>query len=79
MEWFDDIFDVLDIDDDNDAELSNALEEYNQDFDFDYLHTNVDEELMVIEDDSLIDDDHGSKVRLIYTCCKYDIRYSPII
>jgi len=65
MEWSDDIFDVPDNDNDNDAELSNAIEEYNQDFDFDYLHTNVDEELMVIEDDTLIDEDHDSKVRLL--------------
>jgi hypothetical protein len=79
MDWFDDIFDVLDNDADNDAELSNVLEEYNHDFDLDYIHTNVDEELMIIEDDSLTENDHVSKVRSIYTCCIYNIRCSPMI
>ena len=67
MECFDDLFDILDNDDDNDDdELSNVIEEYNQDFDFDYINTNVDEEAMIIEDDSLTDNDHSNKVNLIY-------------
>ena len=68
MEWLDDIFDVLDNDDDNDDEISNVVDEYNQDFDFDYINTNVDEEAMIIEDDSFTDDDdHDNKVNSIYS------------
>jgi len=37
-----DIFDII-LDDDK-YEQENILEEYNEDFDFDFIHTNVDEE-----------------------------------
>ena len=67
MEWLHDIFDVLDNDDDNDDEISNVVDEYNQDFDFDYINTNVDGEAMIIEDDSFIYDDHDNKVNSIYS------------
>ena len=67
MEWFDDIFDVLDNDYDNDDEISDVIDEYNQDFDFDYINTNVDGEAMIIEDDSLTDGDHDNKVNSIYS------------
>lgn len=40
---FEDIFDIV-LDDDDQNELENILEEYNESFDFDYIHTNVDEE-----------------------------------
>ena len=70
MEWFDDVFDILDDadDDDNDNDVvENKIEEYNQDFDFDYIATNVDEEEMVIEDHSITSDSHNNQVKTIDT------------
>ena len=66
MVWFNDVFDILDDDDQNNdnAELENTLEQYNQNFDFDFINTNVDEEDMVIEDDNLTDDDRDDQVKL---------------
>ena len=66
MAWFNDVFDILDDDDQNNdnAELENILEQYNQNFDFDFINTNVDEEDMVIEDDNLTDDDRDDQVKL---------------
>ena len=66
LAWFNDVFDILDDDDQNndDAELENILEQYNQNFDFDFINTNVDEEDMVIEDGSLADDDQDDQVKL---------------
>ena len=66
MAWFNDVFDILDDDDQNNenAELENILDRYNQNFDFDFINTNVDEEDMVIEDDSLADDDQDDQVKL---------------
>ena len=60
------MFDILDDDDQNNenTELENILEQYNQNFDFDFINTNVDEEDMVIEDDSLADDDQDDQVKL---------------
>jgi hypothetical protein len=60
MEYEEDIFDILDVDDgdddDDDDTLESTILEYEQDFDFDYICTNVDEEEMVDDDDD--DDDH---------------------
>ena len=66
MAWFNDVFDILHDDDQNNdnAELENILEQYNQNFDFDFINTNVDEEDMVIQDDSLADDDQDDQVKL---------------
>ena len=66
MAWFNDVFDILDDDDQNNenTELENILEQYNQNFDFDFINTNVDEEDMVIEDDSVADDDQDDQVKL---------------
>jgi len=69
MDWFDDIFDIVNDDDDNNEELENIMEEYNQDFDFDYIDTNVDEEEMIIENDdddhhNTINDDHHNEVNI---------------
>ncbi|CAF1336625.1 unnamed protein product, partial [Adineta steineri] len=63
MDYFNDIFDVpddlSDNDDHNDDEDTNKiLEEYNQDFDFIYLNTNVDHEEMIIEQDDITTNDH---------------------
>lgn len=58
MEYFDALFDILNDDDGGDVQeekLENILDEYYQDFDFDYFDTNVDEEEMIIEDDMIID------------------------
>jgi len=69
---FYDIFDILDDDvedDDEGEDLENIIEEYNQDFDFDYIDTNVDEEEMMssMEETNLIKLDHGDKVnKVIY-------------
>ncbi|CAF5066567.1 unnamed protein product, partial [Rotaria magnacalcarata] len=59
MEWFEGIFDILDDEDENDAygtqqtreDLDDIMEEYNQDFDFEGMNTNLDEEEMFIDDD----------------------------
>ncbi|CAF1538391.1 unnamed protein product, partial [Adineta steineri] len=63
MEYFNDIFDVpddlSDNDDHNDTEdLNKILEEYRQDFDFNYLNTNVDHEEMIIEQDDITTNDN---------------------
>jgi hypothetical protein len=65
MEWFYDIFDILNDDDDDEPEeeLENIIEEYYQDFDFDNIDTNVDDEEMMFENDSLTKHDHEDKVR----------------
>ncbi|CAF2844990.1 unnamed protein product [Rotaria sp. Silwood2] len=48
MEWCNDVFDILNEDDED---LESIMEEYNQDFDFDYLNTTIDEEEMSIEEE----------------------------
>ncbi|CAF1459863.1 unnamed protein product, partial [Adineta steineri] len=63
MEYFNDIFDVpddlSDNDDHNNTEDTNKiLEEYNEDFDFNYLNTNVDHEEMIIEQDDITTNDN---------------------
>ncbi len=69
---FYDTFDILDDDvedDDEGEDLENIMEEYNQDFDFDNIDTNVDEEEMMssMEENNLIKLDHGDKVnKVIY-------------
>jgi hypothetical protein len=55
-----DIFDIINDDEQDDTEeVENITEEYNTDFDFDYINTNVDDEemMMMIEDE---------KVNIIY-------------
>jgi hypothetical protein len=51
------IFDIPN-NDDADLDVDNIIEEYGEDFDFNRIHTNVDEEEMVtmIEDKDIIDD-----------------------
>jgi len=72
--WVDDVFDILDDDDDNDNdELKNKIEEYYQDFDFDYIDTNVDEEEMAVEDASKTNDDQDNQVKTIDILWKYFI------
>ncbi|CAF4217810.1 unnamed protein product, partial [Adineta steineri] len=63
MEYYNDIFDVpddlSDKDDHNDTEdINKILDEYRQDFDFNYLNTNVDHEEMIIEQDNITTNDH---------------------
>jgi hypothetical protein len=83
MDWFDDIFDIANDDDDNNEELESIMEEYIQDFDFDYIDTNVDEEEMIIENDDHDDhnrtnDDHYNEVN-IHSIQKYDTHHSLMI
>ncbi|CAF4455542.1 unnamed protein product [Rotaria socialis] len=67
MEWLEGIFDILDDEDEDDAygkqqtreDLDDIMEEYNQDFDFEAMNTNLDEEEMFIDDD---DDDDKKNV-----------------
>ena len=47
------MFDILD-DDENNEQLDKIMREYNQDFDFDYIYTNVDEEAMITNDDGQV-------------------------
>ncbi|CAF1000624.1 unnamed protein product [Adineta steineri] len=63
MEYYNDIFDVpddlSDNDDHNDDEdINKILDEYRQDFDFNYLNTNVDREEMIIEQDDITTNDN---------------------
>ncbi|CAF2260260.1 unnamed protein product [Rotaria magnacalcarata] len=60
MEWLEGIFDILDDEDEHDAygtqqteeDLDDIMEEYNQDFDFEAMNTNLDEEEMFIDDNN---------------------------
>jgi hypothetical protein len=76
--WFyDHIFDIPDHspgddDDGNDntEEHGQILEEYNQDFDFNYIYTNVDEEDMINGDDDTntdVNEDQQVKQKYKYT------------
>ncbi|CAF1505365.1 unnamed protein product, partial [Adineta steineri] len=63
MDYFNDIFDVPDDLSDNDdhnttEDTNKILEEYNEDFDFNYLNTNVDHEVMIIEQDDITTNDN---------------------
>ena len=55
MDWSNDNFTILDYDQhkqlqDEEEEHESIFEQYNQDFDFDYIKCNVDEEEMIVDD-----------------------------
>ena len=61
-ECFEDVIDILDYDEAEIGEANDILDQYNQDFDFDYIHSNVDDEEMVMEDPHhMADNDHVKK------------------
>lgn len=53
MDWSTANFTILDDDQNNqieEGECQSIFEHYNQDFDFDYIDNNVDEEEMIVDD-----------------------------
>jgi hypothetical protein len=90
-DYFDAIFDILNDDDDGGSgagaddnhntaeELENINEEYYQNYDFDYINTNVDEEEMMPEDDTIVDDNDDHKVNNDLKCTEKETYFFLMI